>query len=88
MSDDQWKELKTRAEKLTVKSQPKEYLVHENLIPDVWMKPSLVVEVAADEITNSPTHSAEKALRFPRLERFRDDKTPEQATTVKELHAF
>ena len=88
LSDDQWKELKTRAEKLTVKSQPKEYLVHENLIPDVWMRPALVVEVAADEVTNSPTHSAEKALRFPRLERFRDDKTPDQATTVKELRAI
>ncbi len=54
-------------------------------MPDVWVRPSLVVEIAADEITKSPTHSAGYALRFPRLVRFRDDKNVEQATSVGEL---
>jgi len=41
--------------------------------------------VAADEITRSPLHSAGKALRFPRLVKFRDDKRWQDATTVREL---
>ena len=70
---------------------------------DVWINPLLIVEIKADEITRSPTHTAGRimkktktgkalevdiagyALRFPRLESFRDDKRPEQATTLSEL---
>jgi len=59
----------------------------------VWVEPQLVLEVLADEITRSPTHTAGKvgdepgyALRFPRLVSFRErDKQPEDATTVQEL---
>ena len=50
-----------------------------------WVTPSLVVEIAADEITKSPTHTAGIALRFPRLVKFRDDRSPNDATTLKEL---
>lgn len=92
LSDEQWKELNSWSKKLEVKKQPKGYLVDKNLIPDSWLKPALVVEIMADEITRSPVHTAgakkEKkgyALRFPRLVRFRDEKNPEQATTVKEV---
>ena len=52
------------------------------------MKPELVVETAADEITKSPNHSAGVALRFPRLIDFRDDKNWTDATTIKELDNF
>jgi len=63
------------------------------LEPDVWVEPRYVVEVQADEITRSPVHTAGKteeefgyALRFPRIVRFiRIDRTPEDATTVKEI---
>jgi DNA ligase-1 len=63
------------------------------LVPDVWLKPEVVVEVMADEITPSPRHTAGRvgdepgfALRFPRIVSFRDsDKRPEDATTVKEI---
>lgn len=85
LSDVQWKELYDRCQKLALKQPPKSYIVPDQLVPDVWVRPSLVVEIAADEITNSPTHSAEKALRFPRLVKFRDDKKPEQATSLKEF---
>ena len=43
------------------------------------------MEIAADEITKSPIHSAGVALRFPRLERIRFDKSYEQATNLEEL---
>lgn len=86
LSDELWREMLERCTKLAIKSPPQSYLVTDPLKPDVWVKPKLVVEIAADEITNSPSHSAEKALRFPRLIKIRDDKKPEQTTTLKELH--
>jgi len=59
--------------------------LQRNLIPDNWVKPGLVVEILADEITVSPIHAAGLALRFPRLIKFRDDKNPDQITSLKEL---
>jgi DNA ligase-1 len=85
LTDEQWKELEARSKKLEVGERPKEYEVDKNLEPDVWMRPSLVVEILADEITKSPIHTAGLALRFPRLIKFRDDKNPDQATTLGEL---
>jgi len=84
LTDEQWRELKTKSEKLKVKGQPKEYKVDKNLIPDVWCQPQLVVEIEADNITVSPVHTAGLALRFPRLLRFREDKSPTEATTLDE----
>lgn len=88
LSDEQWRELKVKSDKFKVKSKPKEYLVDKNLAPDVWLSPGLVVEIEADNITKSPIHTAQYALRFPRLVRFRDDKSPEQTTTVKEVETL
>ena len=66
--------------------------VNSELKPDVWVEPRYVIEVNADEITRSPVHTAGKkkgkqglALRFPRMLKIRQDKKPEQATTVKEI---
>jgi DNA ligase 1 len=85
LTDEQFRELNTRLKKLSTKEKPKEYEVHKDLTPDYWVVPSLVVELAADEITKSPKHTAGLALRFPRLINFRDDKSAGQATTIKEL---
>src|SRR3990172_5903673 len=86
LSDEQWKELRLRADRLAVSDKPKEYGdIGKTLAPDIWTRPSLVVEIAADNITRSPVHSAGLALRFPRLVRFRDDKGPGQATTMAEV---
>ncbi|MFP3130354.1 MAG: ATP-dependent DNA ligase [Nitrososphaeria archaeon] len=62
---------------------------------DVWFEPRIVIEVQAQEITLSPIHTAAfgvikegagLALRFPRFTgKIRDDKGPEDATTVTEL---
>lgn len=85
LTDEQWREMYERCEKLKVKDKSKEYQVDKNLNPDVWCRPSLVVEIEADTITKSPIHTAGLALRFPRLKRFRDDKDPQQATSLQEL---
>jgi len=85
LSDEQLYKMKKICETNKVATQPKNYQVHKNLIPDIWVAPKIVLEIAADEITKSPAHSAGVALRFPRLIKFREDKSPEQATTTKEL---
>jgi len=66
-----------------------------NLVPDVWFRPKMVIETIASEITLSPIHPAGLdsirkgsglALRFPKFAgKTRDDKGPEDATTVAEL---
>ena len=85
ITDEQFVEFKKRLSKLEVKEKPKTYLVHKNLEPDYWIEPKLIMEVAADNITKSPTHSSGYALRFPRLVGFRDDKSVSQATTISEV---
>jgi DNA ligase 1 len=69
--------------------------VDSRMVPDVWFEPALVVEVLGAELTLSPTHTAAwgllkedsgLALRFPRFTgRWRDDKSPTDATTVQEV---
>lgn len=51
----------------------------------VKVKPSIVVEIGYEEIQKSPKYASGYALRFPRLLRFRDEKTPEDADTVKTI---
>ena len=84
LSDDQWRELREKSEKLRVSVKPKEYEVYDMVDVDVWLDPKIVVELEADELTTSTMHSAGLALRFPRLKRFRDDKQALQATTLTE----
>jgi len=88
LSDEQWREIERRTRALSTKEKPDSYILDKNLNPDSWAKPSLVVEILADEITKSPIHSAELALRFPRLVKFRDDKKADETTTIKELNQF
>jgi DNA ligase-1 len=88
LTDEQFKELNLRLKKLSTLKKPKEYEVHKDLTPDFWVTPDLIVELAADEITKSPKHSAGLALRFPRLIRFRDDKNISGVTTKKEVNEF
>jgi len=84
LTDGQWREMRRRINEVKVKEKPKQYLIDKNLFPDVWCAPKIVVEIEADNITNSPIHTAQYALRFPRLVRFRDDKSPEEATNLVE----
>ncbi len=86
LSDDQWRELKTRCNEYETSNKPLEYgEVDRTLVPDKWVEAKIVVEVAADEITKSPSHSAGLALRFPRLVKFRDDKDVLGITKIEEL---
>lgn len=85
LTEDMLVQIKDRLNKLSVKFKPKEYEAQKDLIPDVWANPSLVVEVSADSISKSTKHSLGFSLRFPRFIKIREDKGPNDATTLKEL---
>lgn len=92
-TDAQLDEILTRLEPSRTSHRPAR--VDAKMQPDVWFEPRLVLEVVGAEITLSPIHTAGwgkaqegagLALRFPRFTgRFRDDKAPEDATTVQEI---
>lgn len=89
-SEEQIEALEKMLSKTKTKQRPAR--VVSEIEPDVWVEPRHVIEVVADEITKSPLHTAGKkgsepgfALRFPRIVGAREDKAPEDATTVEEI---
>jgi DNA ligase-1 len=90
-------DFKTLLDKIIVKHKPAR--VDSVLKPDFWVDPRYVIEVMADEITKSPTHTCGReknelgidegyALRFPRIVGdgfIRKDKNPEDATSTEEI---
>lgn len=92
LKDEGWKELKKKCDAIKADNKPKNIECAKELYPDVWVYPEIVCVIRADEITESPLHTAGKrgahlgyALRFPRFMGYRPDKGPEEATTVNEL---
>lgn len=51
----------------------------------VKIKPKIVIEVGYQEIQKSPNYASGYALRFPRLIRFRDDKSIDDVDTLERL---
>ena len=88
LTDKQFPEMKRRCDELRVGKAPVRADVPKELAPDVWVAPSIVVSVRADEISKSPLHSSGYALRFPRLVGFREDKVAEESTTVEEIRSL
>jgi DNA ligase-1 len=54
----------------------------------VWVRPEQVVEIALDGVQGSPRYPGGVALRFARVLRYRDDKTPNQADTIEVVRAM
>jgi DNA ligase-1 len=52
------------------------------------VEPSIVVEIAFDVIVRSQRHASGFALRFPRIVRIRDDKSPDEIDTVATVTAL
>jgi len=64
-----------RLKELTIKEEPRRVVV----------TPQIVVEVAYNEIQKSPKYKCGMALRFARITRIRDDKSPEEADTIERV---
>ncbi|QKQ99994.1 ATP-dependent DNA ligase [Metallosphaera tengchongensis] len=88
-SDQELEDMQTKLESL--KRADKHPRVVSQMVPDVWITPSLVAEIIGAEITISPLHTCCKndrgglSIRFPRFLRWRDDKSPDDATTNLEI---
>ena len=54
----------------------------------VFVQPSLVVEIAFDGVQTSPRYPGGVALRFARVLRYRDDKGPEEADTIDTVRSY
>lgn len=66
LTDDEWRSIKEKTK--GIESEKKPARVDSLIEPSVWVKPEIVIEVLADEITRSPLHTAgakgaESALR-------------------------
>jgi DNA ligase-1 len=57
----------------------------EKFGPVRTVKPELVFEIAFEGIAASNRHKSGVALRFPRISRWRKDKTPEEINTLEDL---
>ncbi|MGB9714705.1 MAG: ATP-dependent DNA ligase [Candidatus Bathyarchaeales archaeon] len=68
-------EMTKRLKELAVKEEPRRVVV----------VPKIVVEVAYNEIQKSPKYKCGMALRFARITRIREDKTPEEADTIQRV---
>jgi DNA ligase-1 len=90
LSEQAWTELRSRLDERIARSRPAR--VESLIAPDVWVEPAIVVEVLADEITRSPSHTCGRtgnqpgyALRFPRMLGVREDKAATDATSEREI---
>jgi DNA ligase-1 len=54
----------------------------------VYVRPELVVEIAFNEVQESPRYPAGLALRFARVKRYRTDKPPAEADTIDTVRAL
>ncbi len=90
-SDDDLKKLPSRLKRFESGDQPSNVRCEKAMMPDRWYTPGQVVELEGAELTLSSNHTCAReqgrgyALRFPRFLRYRDDKSPKQATTTKEI---
>jgi len=75
LADKEIIEMTKRLKELTIKEEHRRVVV----------TPRIVVEVAYNEIQKSPKYKCGMALRFARITRIRDDKSPEEADTIQRI---
>ncbi|MEM3622494.1 MAG: ATP-dependent DNA ligase [Candidatus Bathyarchaeia archaeon] len=68
-------EMTKRLKELTIKEESRR----------VFVVPKIVVEVTYNEIQKSPKYKCGMALRFARINRIREDKTPEEADIIQHV---
>ena len=78
LTDEEFREMTKRLQEL--KSAEAEYTV--------TVKPKIVVEIAYDEIQRSPHYKSGFALRFARIVRIRNDKSPDEIDSLQRLRTL
>lgn len=96
-SDQDFEAIEGVLEDHRVSAMPPRLELKKEMVPDQFYQPAVVIEIIGAEITRSPAHTAGEeeegegrglALRFPRFLKTREDKGPEEATTVEEIRAL
>lgn len=97
-TEEQLTQIASDLNSIKIDLKPENYVVNNSLTPDYWVKPEIVAEIDADEITRSPNHTTgigvktnvpkdnpEKGLsfRFPRLKVWKRDK--KTSNTIQEI---
>jgi len=75
LTDEEFVHMTKRLKELTIERRPH----------GVVVAPKIVVEVAYNEIQKSPKYECGMALRFARIKRIREDKSPEEADTIQKV---
>ena len=55
---------------------------------EVKVKPKIVIEVHYEEIQKSPTYSSGYALRFPRFVQLREDRSPDEISSLRTVEEY
>lgn len=88
LSDDQWKEMYERCEAIASATKPALYDVDKAMNVDVWVKPEIVVEIKADELTRSQMHTAGRVMEKTKTGNAEQVKTPGYALRFPRLTKF
>ncbi len=88
LSDDEWREMYTRCNKIDSDHKPALYDVDPMMNVDVWVQPEIIVEIKADEITRSPTHTAGRTLKESKSGKAFDVDEPGYALRFPRLKQF
>jgi DNA ligase-1 len=75
LTDEEIIEMTRKLKELAIKEEHRRVIV----------TPKIVVEVAYNEIQKSPKYDCGMALRFARITRIREDKSPEEADTIQRV---
>lgn len=95
-SDQDFETIEGELEDYRISKRPPRLKLKKEMVPDQFYEPAVVIEIIGAEITRSPAHTAGEeegeerglALRFPRFLNIREDKGPEEATTVEEIRTL
>ncbi|HUD43950.1 MAG TPA: ATP-dependent DNA ligase [Patescibacteria group bacterium] len=77
LTDEEWQSIKQRTKSIEQKTKPAR--INSIIVPSVWVRPEIVIEVLADEITRSPIHTAgmnqdQRSTRFAKASARREIK--------------
>lgn len=93
-TDEDFRTIQRKLKKHQVKEKPKRVRLKKAMEPNEFYEPAMVIEIMGSEITRSPSHTAGEengrglALRFPRFLNIREDKGPDEVTTVEEINSM
>jgi len=88
LSDEEWRQLKVQGSRFKVQEKPKEYEVDKAMNCDIWLRPALVVEIRADEISRSPVHTAGRRMKPSKTGQAQEIDVPGYALRFPRLERF